>query len=172
VTGTKNAASSGTFVAVDAFDVTGGTAGGGGGGGGTTTRLDETAATFAPASAWTAFPCSALSVTCTGGGGSPDDSAAVSNTTGSTATLSFTGTGIAWIGFHCFECGIAEVSIDGAVVATVDTFAPSSEAASGPLFSKTGLTPGSHTLTIKVTGTKNASATDTFLVVDAFDVTS
>lgn len=36
----------------------------------------------------------------------------------------------------------------------------------------TGLPAGSHTLTIRVTGTSNASSSGTFVAVDAFDVSS
>jgi len=70
----------------------------------------------------------------------------------------------------CERCGIARVRLDGAVVATVDTYAPSRPAASGPMFGTAGLAAGSHTLVIEVTGTSNASSVGSFIVVDAFDV--
>jgi glucosylceramidase len=75
-----------------------------------------------------------------------------------------------WIGFKCERCGIARVSLDGSVLATVDTFAPSRPATSGVIFGTTGLAAGSHTLVIEVTGTGNASSLGTFVAVDAFDV--
>jgi bacillopeptidase F len=159
VTGQKNAASTNTFIVVDAFDAP------------AVTRVDETAATYTPAGAWVAFACSSVGVTCTGSGGSPDDRVQASNTAGATATLTFTGTGVAWIGFHCPECGNATVSIDGSAPVTVHTFASTFDKASGPLFTATGLTPGSHTLEIVVTGTSDPGATDAFVVVDAFDIT-
>jgi hypothetical protein len=94
----------------------------------------------------------------------------VAGETGATATFTFTGTGVSWIGFECEKCGIARVSLDGSVVATVDTYAPSRPSASGAMFTATGLAAGSHTIVIEMTGTKNASSLGAFIVVDAFDV--
>src|SRR5207244_5069394 len=37
-----------------------------------------------------------------------------------TATFTFTGTAVSWIGLRCNICGIASVSIDGGVASTVD----------------------------------------------------
>jgi len=162
VTGTSNPAATNTFVAVDAFDVTGGS----GGGGGTVTPLEDTAGSYAPAGAWVTITCSLFGSTCSGG------TAQASNTALSTATLSFTGTGVAWIGIHCPECGIAMVSIDGGAPTPVDTFAPTFDSTSGPIFSATGLPAGSHTFVIQVTGTSNPAATDKFAVVDGFTVTN
>jgi len=86
-----------------------------------------------------------------------------------TATLSFNGTGVSWIGFKGTFGGIAQVLLDGTLVATVDTFAPSDEA-QVVMYSTSGLPAGPHTLTIKVTGT--TSHNSNWVVVDAFDVTS
>jgi len=77
---------------------------------------------------------------------------------------------VSWIGFKCEQCGIASVLLDGSVVATVDTYAATRPAASGSMFSVTGLAAGNHTLVIQVTGNKNASSASTYVVVDAFDV--
>src|SRR5206468_2006683 len=129
-----------------------------------TTRFEETAATFAPAGAWTAITSASAGVTLSGG------SAGYSGAAGATATFTFNGTGVSWIGFNCEQCGIARVSLDGTVVATVDTYAPTRPAASGAMFSTTGLASGSHTLVIEVTGTQNTSSTGAFVVVDAYDV--
>jgi hypothetical protein len=49
-------------------------------------------------------------------------------------------------------------------------FAPS-EAVQEPVFTSATLTSGSHTLEVEATGTKNPSATDSFVAVDAFEVT-
>jgi len=67
--------------------------------------------------------------------------------------------------------GIAQVYIDGALNATVDTYAPA-EHAQAVVYAISGLPAGPHTLTIKVTGTWNASGCCSWIVVDAFDVTS
>src|SRR5439155_9521485 len=77
---------------------------------------------------------------------------------GATATFTFTGTEVSWIGCPCELCGIAKVRGDGALVAMVDNFAATRPAASGVIFTASGLAAGSHTLVIEVTGTANASS--------------
>ena len=52
------------------------------------------------------------------------DRAAYGSAAGVTATFTFTGTGVRWIGVPCEVCSVANVWIDDARVATVDTFAP------------------------------------------------
>jgi hypothetical protein len=96
-------------------------------------------------------------------------SAACSTTAGAQATLSFTGTSVSWIGARGPQTGIARVLLDGALVAEVDTYKTTEEIQAN-VFSATGLAAGKHTLTIEVTGRKNAASTDTYIVVDAFDV--
>lgn len=51
-----------------------------------------------------------------------------------TATFTFTGTGVRWIGVPCEVCGVANVWIDDARVATVDTFAQTRPAASTAMY--------------------------------------
>jgi hypothetical protein len=87
----------------------------------------------------------------------------------STASLTFNGTGIRWIGYTAVWGGIAEVYMDGALRATVDTYAPS-EQAQAVIYTATGLAAGAHTITIRVTGTWNPDGTSAWVVVDAFDV--
>jgi len=128
------------------------------------TRFEETSATLAPAASWSGVTSASTGVALSG------DFAVIAPDAGATATFTFSGTGVSWIGFKCERCGIARVHLDGAVVATVDTYAPTRPAASGSLFSTTGLAAGSHTLVIEVTGTNNASSVGPFIVVDAFDV--
>jgi len=128
------------------------------------TRFEESSATLAPAASWSGVTSASTGVTLSG------DFAAIAPDAGATATFTFSGTGVSWIGFKCERCGIASVHLDGAVVATVDTYAASRPAASGAIYSTTGLAPGSHTLVIEVTGTSNASSVGPFIVVDAFDV--
>ena len=135
-----------------------------GGGGGGTTRSEETAATLAPAGAWTPISSAAAGVTLSG------DQAVYSAAAGATATFTFTGTGVSWIGFKCEVCGTARVHLDASSVVTIDTYAPSRPAASGVLYSATGLPSGSHTLVIEVTGAANASSGGANIDVDAFDV--
>jgi hypothetical protein len=98
--------------------------------------------------------------------------AATSSRTNARATLTFTGTGVSWIGFRGPQAGIARVYRDGALVSTIDAFAPQEEVGA-ILYATTGLTDATHTLTIEVTGTQNPAGDGTGLVaVDAFDVTT
>ena len=129
-----------------------------------TTRFEETAATLAPAGTWSQTTSASTGVTLSGG------QAVYAGAAGATATFTFSGTGVNWIGFQCEQCGTASVHLDGSVVATVDTYAPSRPAASGAMYSTTGLASGSHTLVIEATGTSNVSSTGAFIIVDAFDV--
>ncbi len=88
---------------------------------------------------------------------------------GATATFTFTGTSVRWIGARNEESGIAMVSVDGGPAKEVDLFARPNEIRT-PIVTFNGLTPGTHTLTIRVTGNQNASAHSNVVVVDAFDV--
>ena len=96
--------------------------------------------------------------------------AALSNTALSRATLTFSGTGVTWVGLQGPQAGIAKVYLDGAYQVDVDCYA-TTETVQAVLFSRTGLAAGAHTLAIEATGTMNPAATDAFIVVDAFDVT-
>jgi hypothetical protein len=98
-------------------------------------------------------------------------SATMSVDAGSTATIAFNGTGVTWIGYQDQWSGIAQVSVDGTLTATIDTYA-SAEKAQSPIYTATGLPSGPHTLTITVTGQKSASSSNAWVWVDAFDVAS
>jgi hypothetical protein len=94
---------------------------------------------------------------------------AESNTLGAQATITFTGTGISWIGYRGPQCGIARIFLDGALVKDLDTYAQT-EGPQHTDFTVGGLASGTHTLTIQVIG-KNPISTDGWILVDAFDVT-
>jgi hypothetical protein len=102
-----------------------------------------------------------------------EGTAALSTVPGDQATFTFTGTLVRWIGYHGPQAGIARVILDGAVVAdSLDLFVPTpTDGPQDTVFTSLPLAPGSHTLTIQVTGSKNLAATGAFVVVDAFDVT-
>lgn len=91
-----------------------------------------------------------------------------STTTGSTAKYSFNGTGVRWIGARSEKAGIADVRIDGLLVATVDQYATRASY-QAVMFERSGLAPGPHTLEIGVRGTRNPKATDVRTFVDAFE---
>jgi glucose/arabinose dehydrogenase len=99
-----------------------------------------------------------------------NDKAAVSTEALARVTLSFTGTGVSWIGFRGPQAGIARVFLDGSLAATVDAVAPTEEVGA-VMFTASGLSNGPHTIAIEVTGEQNPDAIGNFIVVDAFDVT-
>ena len=114
---------------------------------------------FAYTSGWTA--CSS----CSQANGFYDGTAHYSNTTGASTTFTFVGTQAQLFGVRGPDEGIASVSIDGGTAIDVDAYTPI-RTEDVPLFTSTLLPSGTHTLTITVTGTKNASATNDYLTVD------
>jgi len=146
-------------------DSSGGGGAGNSGGGSVATpgRFEESDAAVSVSGAWTPtderFAWS---------GGTAMQSTAV----GATATFTFTGTSVRWIGARNENGGIALVSVDGGPGKRVDTFARPNEIHT-PIVTLDGLTSGRHTLTIRVTGERNSQAHSTntaVVVVDAFDV--
>ena len=103
---------------------------------------------------------------------------------GSQAVFTFTGTSVRWIGQRQRNGGIALVYLDGVLVAEIDTFACRQDEFQTAVFTRTGLSPGQHTLAIEVTGRKRGGDTCTpgpgptpppcsagyLVVVDAFEV--
>lgn len=85
------------------------------------------------------------------------------------ASFSFTGTGIDWIGYSDEWSGIADVYLDGGLVATVDTYASPAQS-QVVLYSARGLASDIHTLEIEVTGNRSAASGGDWITVDAFDV--
>lgn len=89
-----------------------------------------------------------------------------SNVAGATATFSFTGTSVTWIGCRKSSAGgRARVYIDGVLMQEI--LLQESYPVEGyqmPVFRADGLAPGPHTLTIEVV------STGPYVVVDAFDV--
>jgi uncharacterized protein (TIGR03437 family) len=88
---------------------------------------------------------------------------------GARVDLRFDGTAIAWIGYRDEWSGLAQVFIDGALQATVDTYSTPSET-QAPTYSLTGLAPGTHLLSIVATGTHSAASGGSWVWVDAFQV--
>ncbi len=157
VTGRQNAAAMGAFVVVDAFDVPAATV----------SRLQATdpSITYSAGSLvapdWLPFDTSrAWSA----------GLATLSKTTGARATISFTGTGISWIGARGPQTGKARVTLDGVVSPVIDTYS-AAEQIQAEVFAKQGLADTSHTLTVEVTGEQNAASTSPLIVVDGFEVT-
>ncbi|MBW6469354.1 MAG: hypothetical protein K0B85_09390 [Coriobacteriia bacterium] len=98
------------------------------------------------------------------------------------ATLTFTGTGIDYVAAKWYNRGIAAVSLDGGPEEMVDLFyqppgsppyATSTVQFQQLVYSKRGLSPGSHTLTVRYTGDHNplASNVSNYLItIDYFEV--
>lgn len=80
---------------------------------------------------------------------------------GSYLETTFVGNGVRWE-FQLFDdAGIAEISIDNAVVDRVDLY--NRERGVPAHWEKTGLRPGSHTLRIRATADKNPASSNTYI---------
>ncbi|MCR8644374.1 glycoside hydrolase N-terminal domain-containing protein [Paenibacillus sp. N1-5-1-14] len=160
VKGTKNASSSNTIGAIDAFEYTPI--------GDEPTipppqpiKIDENDTSVVYTGTWNTYS-------------SPQDYGGTekySNTAGSTAQFTFTGTTIKLISMTQSNMGKIDVYVDGVLAqADIDCYAPSTTKQVA-VFSKTGLTQGQHTIKVVIKGTKNASAVDTIGAIDAFEYT-
>ena len=144
-TGAQNPASFGNLVVIDAFEVT--TSG---------IEVQETDPSISYGAGWQQSRDHAYNQGVT----------AESNTFGAQATFTFTGTGISWISARGPQTGMARVYLDGAFVTEIDTYA-STESPQHTIFSRRGLAPGSHTLTMQVSG-RNPVSRDAWILIDAF----
>jgi hypothetical protein len=88
---------------------------------------------------------------------------------GSSATISFTGTGIRWIAYRDAWSGIADVYVDGVKKTAVDAYAPVDQPQTTG-YDIGGLDSGKHSLRIQVTGTRNPQSGGAWIWIDAFDV--
>jgi GH25 family lysozyme M1 (1,4-beta-N-acetylmuramidase) len=92
---------------------------------------------------------------------------AVERAPGASATFAFTGRRATWFTATGPAQGKASVAIDGRHVGTFDQYAGGATFRVARTF--TGLERGEHTITIRALGTGSASASDTQVVVDAFE---
>jgi SpoIID/LytB domain protein len=159
-TGTKNASAIGTYVGIDAFDVVGtlaqatATASGP-----TPTRYEQSDSHIAYTGTWTTWNTGYVS----------GSSCKYSNLTGAAVNLQFTGTYLSWVGIKGPLYGKAKVTVDSGTPEVIDLYSPTSVFKSS-VWNTGTLTSGTHTVRIEWTGTKNASATNTYIGMDAFDV--
>jgi parallel beta-helix repeat protein len=142
VLGQRNAASTGTQVRVDGFRV------------GTST-VDESY----PAVRFGAWG-GTLDAAAYGG------SYRLSATAGASTYFSFTGTQFTWISARGPAYGQAQVYVDGVLKLTADQYSPTLQRQS--LRTITGLSQSSHTVQIKVTGTRNPASTASTVVFDGW----
>jgi hypothetical protein len=90
--------------------------------------------------------------------------------TGSMAKLTFTGTGVKWIGYRDQWSGIATVFVDGVLKATIDTYSQNAQS-QVVNYSTSSLSNSTHTIAFHVNGTQNANSAGSWVWVNAFDVT-
>lgn len=83
------------------------------------------------------------------------------------AEYNFYGTGVKWFGTLNFDCGMADVIIDGEYQSTVDTYSPV-RLSKQLLYVNTKLKHGHHIIKIFCTGRKNDKATNCDIVVESF----
>jgi hypothetical protein len=86
---------------------------------------------------------------------------------GAKAKFSFAGRNVAWVASKGPDRGKAEVWIDNVKAATVDLYSSSAQPRK-LVFTKSWGSSGTHTLEIRVTGTKNTASSGKRIDVDAF----
>lgn len=94
--------------------------------------------------------------------------AALTNTGGARVTLTFTGTGITWVGVKDGWSGLATVHLDGAMT-VVNSYADPA-AYQTAVYRARSLAPGTHTLTIEVTHERGQKTEGSWVWIDAFDI--
>jgi len=117
------------------------------------TRLSETASQIAYGRGWSTARHSAYA----------GDHVRYATRSGSSATITFTGTGIAWMGPVGPTRGTARIYLDGKAVGKVDLRRSTFKARS-VLFAKAFATSGQHTLKIVVTSSGRPVAIDEIIV--------
>jgi len=90
------------------------------------------------------------------------------NLAGTSLTAAFTGERVEIVSDRDPYRGRADVLLDGVVVGNFDAYAPITRY-QAVVFAM-DVTPGPHTITVRPTGVKGASARGAFVVVDAFRV--
>ena len=164
VSGTKNPSSQSYWIWADAFEFAsdsttgGGTPGGGTSGSATFTRVEQNNSAVSYTGSWYA----------NSGSFNSGGSAVLALDKGSRATFTFTGTDAKWIGYKDAWSGIANVYVDGALKTQIDTYSATDQA-QVVLYTISGLSSGTHTLAIEVSGTKNPASQSYWIWADAFD---
>jgi hypothetical protein len=97
---------------------------------------------------------------------------AASAQAGDSVSVSFTGTGVTWVGRICPACGEADVYLDGAYVTRIDTFGyRGPQVWQAAVFQHSWTRQGRHTLKIVVDGSQNLGASSAEVDIDSFQVT-
>ncbi|HET6350690.1 MAG TPA: L,D-transpeptidase family protein [Coriobacteriia bacterium] len=93
----------------------------------------------------------------------------VADKPGSTVTATFEGDHASLIGRFGPDRGKLRVLVDGAAVADVDTYNPQ-RTSQATLWDSGALSAGTHTIAVEALDAKNAAATGSSVVVDAFEI--
>jgi peptidoglycan/xylan/chitin deacetylase (PgdA/CDA1 family) len=152
--GTKNPESSSNNIFIDAFDIINGdiqTSA-------VTKRIEENNPNIIYEGSWISDSNANLS----------SGSGKYSGSVGSSASFSFTGTGINMIATSSNEAGIAKITLDGTVY-SADEYAASTLWQKA-VFQKTDLASGTHSIKIEYSGTKNPASASNNIFIDAFDI--
>src|SRR6267378_2302682 len=125
---------------------------------GGTTRIEETDPSITYSGTWFT----------NGGENNSGGSAALTNSTGARAVVTFTGTGISWIGVGDRWNGLATVTLDGQP-SKVDGWAETT-AYQMVLYSISGLSVGPHKLSIEINHERGPNGEGSWVWIDAFDI--
>jgi len=90
-----------------------------------------------------------------------------SNTAGSTASYTFTGSSVQIIGDRDTNHGYADVTLDGTYEGRFDAYFNGATGGNKVLWEKDGLAPASHTIQITVVGAHDSHASDNYITIDA-----
>ena len=90
----------------------------------------------------------------------------------SSATITFNGTSITWVGYQDAWSGIANIYVDGQLQSTPQDTYSATEKSQSNVLTISGLTPGPHTLMIFVTGNHDAASAGSWIWIDAFKIGS
>lgn len=97
------------------------------------------------------------------------DDITYSNTSGDTLTMQFQGKQVVLRGSKAYDLGKFAVSIDNGPETIVDPYDPI-RAELAPLYVSPVLSSGTHTVKVRLTGTKHASSSGYYVAIDRLDV--
>jgi hypothetical protein len=143
----RNANATANFVEIDALEL----------GTSVATKLDDRASLVSYIGGWSQIAGSSYF----------SNTSTFTTTAGLEAQLTFTGSTIRWYGVAGSDHGKADVYIDNGLDSTVDLY--SAARTTGQVYSKSGLSSGSHTIRIVVRSDRNTSSTNNYVEVDALE---
>jgi len=99
---------------------------------------------------------------------SSDQSITYSDKPGDTFRIAFTGSAITYVFTRALNRGIAEVRIDGGPAVRINQYSGPTKWQEKQRFG--GLSPGAHTMEVRVSGDKDPASGGLFVDLDAFEV--